>query len=439
MLEKDLNNVKIACVGNQNNMFFGLVRFLRERNYDAHLFLLNNEQPHFLPSCDSFDDKHKNYTHQLDWGSIDTFLKVSSRKIRSSFVGFDVFVATEEAIAFLNKAKIKIDIIFPSGTDLTLKTKVFQIMPYHSRLINPALYFFSKNMLRGFKQACCINQENSQPYYKNILTELGLLSKSYYYGCPMAYTKKFFEPGYDQVMASKSDYFLFFKKLRKENQLLIFYHNRLSWFFPEMNTDPNHNKGTDVLLKGFTNFIKANPGVKAKLIYLSYGKDIEKTRELIQKTNIQDHTIELPLLPKKELLLGLKHSDFGCGQFFTGGLGGGTTWETLAMGKPLLHYLEEDKIKFTGFDSPFPFVNVKNPEDISLVFEDFIAQPDKYRKIGEEAKQWHHRNFEKGSVDKWIELIEVKAQKGSEGLEAFVREKAREQQEKYHATRATSI
>ena len=46
--------IKIACIGNMNNNMFCLVRYLRDKGYDAHLFLVD-EFDHFLPGSDSYN------------------------------------------------------------------------------------------------------------------------------------------------------------------------------------------------------------------------------------------------------------------------------------------------------------------------------------------------------------------------------------------------
>lgn len=41
---------KVALVGNMNNNFFSLIRYLKDKNIQAELFLLNNEMGHFCPN-----------------------------------------------------------------------------------------------------------------------------------------------------------------------------------------------------------------------------------------------------------------------------------------------------------------------------------------------------------------------------------------------------
>lgn len=425
--------MKIICVCNINNMLFGLTRYLRDRDLDVELILLNNEQAHFHPRHDTFTYDYETYTRHVKWGAIDTFLITSVKTIRNDIGNPDFIIATDNAIPFLNKGGYHIDIIFPAGIDLIKKSKVHKIMPWYAKLINPSLYFFSKSYQKGFQNASCINVENTEPVYRNALLEIKSIEKAYYFGCPMVYSPPYHKDRLTSIQFNNPLHEIL-RKIRSANQLMIFNHNRLNW--KSVKDGHYHNKGTDILIKGFAHFVIKYPKINSSLIMFENGYDVEATKELIEDLGIADSIYFLPLSSRKDLLLGLKIADFGSGQFFVGGLGGGTTWETLAIGKPLLHFLDENNASFSNFDSPFPFVNVRTSEEISCVLEDFINQPDKYRKIGEDAKQWYHRNFEKKSVDRWIELINVKDKNGYQGLKAFVQQKAREQREKYDEARA---
>jgi glycosyltransferase involved in cell wall biosynthesis len=412
--------MNVVCVGNMNNMLFGLVRYLRDKGINARLFYLGNEFSHFYPNNDTFDNDFINYCYQVKWGAINTYLRTSVKQIKKDIGKPDFIIASDDGIPFLNKAGYVIDIIFPSGTDLTLKTNVFTTMKWYAKIINPNLYFFSKSYHLGFIKALCINQENSQLYYKDILIKLGIYNKTYYFGCPMVYSKPYF---LNNEFTGQEGLINLFNSIRSRNKLVIFYHNRLNWTGKDFTEE--HHKGTDILIYGFSQLINIKNINDAHLILLEYGQDIEATKKLIDDLGIQDKVSFFSKLPRKDLLFLLKMSDFGCGQFYNGGLGGGTTWEVLAMGKPLLHYLNLNQISFSGFDSPFPFVNVKTPEEICDVLYDFIKTPIKYKEIGIKAREWYIRNFEEGCVNRWIELIEVKQTYGSSGLAKFVKDRVK--------------
>lgn len=417
--------MNVVCVGNMNNMLFGLVRYLRDRNINAHLVYLGNEMPHFYPQHDTFNNDFEKYCKQVKWGAIHTFLHTSAKEIRKDIGEPEFIIATDDGIPFLNKAGYIIDIIFPAGTDLTVKTTVFKRMKWYAKIINPGLYLFSLNYLKGFKKSKCINQENTQKIYREILARLRFQDKSYYFGCPMVYLRNycFGQDNSNVDLLSK-----FIHTIREKNKLIIFYHNRLNWTGNGFSEE--HHKGTDVLIDGFAKFLEKYQRTDAHLVLLEYGHDIEATHDLVKKLNISDYVTFLQKSSRKDLLLCLMQADFGCGQFSSGGLGGGTTWEVLAMGKPLLHYLDESQVRFSGFDSPFPFINVKTPDDICTVLSDFMQNPSKYQEVGKQAKEWYIRNFEEGSVNKWVELIEIKQKYGVEGLAKFVKVKAQEQQQK---------
>ena len=60
--------MRIACIGNMNNMMFTLCRYLRDNGYDANLFCFKDEAVNFLPGTDSFDaDKAEELFSQLGY------------------------------------------------------------------------------------------------------------------------------------------------------------------------------------------------------------------------------------------------------------------------------------------------------------------------------------------------------------------------------------
>ena len=45
--------MKIGIIGNMNNSYFSLARYLRDEGYDCELLIFTDEPEHFDPSCDT--------------------------------------------------------------------------------------------------------------------------------------------------------------------------------------------------------------------------------------------------------------------------------------------------------------------------------------------------------------------------------------------------
>ena len=74
---------KILLIGNQNHNFFSICRYLREKNYDAHLMLMESETIHHLPASDTYDNNFQEFVKEgklsrLPSGFVSTEKKISN-------------------------------------------------------------------------------------------------------------------------------------------------------------------------------------------------------------------------------------------------------------------------------------------------------------------------------------------------------------------------
>ena len=98
-----------------------------------------------------------------------------------------------------------------------------------------------------------------------------------------------FIPQYDDLAnnpyVKDLQWYPFFKKLREENDLIIFSHSRHNGFnlSAEMAI---HQKGNNILIDGVANFVKTHPKVKTKLIFFEYGMDVDASKDLIKAYEI---------------------------------------------------------------------------------------------------------------------------------------------------------
>ena len=407
--------MRVACVGNINNMLFVLCRYLRDAGLDCDLLLFNNEMDHFLPSNDSFDENYTSYTKVLEWGDINSFDSTSSEKITSDLQSYDFIIATQ-APAFFHKAGINIDVYFPAGGDLFHTPFIKDNLGWYAKLRQPKLIKYLVAHKKGIQQSIVINQEPFSEPYKSSLVKLEA-KNVYYFGCPLVYQNMYRNDGtssYSSQMKQR------FNEIRKKSDLMVFHQARQLWKVKDEGSHPS--KGSNNLIEGFAKSVVANPTLSFSLALLEYG-DVNESKELIKNLGIKEHVYWMEKMPRKELMYGLSIADFGCGEFDPGCIGGLTTWESLAVGTCLLHYMNESMVKFDEFTKVYPFINVKDPNKIAAVLNNFITQPDRYKAIGESGASWYQENFQKICLNKWIELIEVKRRLGIDGLKEFVNSK----------------
>lgn len=397
--------MKVALIGNMNNSFFSLTRYLRDRGIDARLLLLKNEHPHFHPSHDTFDLSYQNYTRQLGWGDLQSFFKIPQRKIRDDLEEYDFIIGCNSVPAFLHKINRRIDLFLPYGSDFY----ELPFLPYHLR--NPLKklkYYFQYNKFhraqrKGIQEAWFINRENVLPFSKKILKKLNLYNNVCYFGQPAVYDTIY---SLDKIkhFYDRSAWYHEFKKIRDDFNIVIFNHSRHIW---KTHIDGHSYKGNDVLIRSINKFVKENPGIKVCLILFEYGPDVDASKILINELKIEENVRWFPLMSRKEIFIGLSLSDLGTGQFSFGAIVCGTILEALAIGKPVLHYKDLTLSGPKGlFD--YPYIQVRTENDICEALHDYYQNPSKYQEIGREGGRWYNNNYARKCVDKYVQLIEAK-------------------------------
>ena len=112
---------------------------------------------------------------------------------------------------------------------------------------------------------------------------------------------------------------------------------------------------------------------------------------------------------RKEILALLSHCDAGVGQFGVdpGMIWGGTGWEVLAAGRPLLqtvNFTDEEFRRTFGSELP-PILDVRGPEDVARHVEGLALRREVSADIGRRAQEWFNAHNGIGLAKKWLELI----------------------------------
>lgn len=390
--------MKVALLGNMNNLFFATTRHLRAAGVDAHLFLFDDTPSHFHPSQDTFSLDYQSYTTALPYGTWTTFSSTPASAIAEATRGFDFLIGTGTAPALLHRAGKKLDVFLAYGEDLLFfpgwlgipdrktLTTVFTL-PYHQR--------------RGIREAAvCIGM--TSPRDDALYAKLGIRGKRVTAPVPLLCSLEF-SPEKMPEYFDRSHFYKYFKELRDSADLLVFSHSRIV-----IDKTVNY-KGTEKLIAGFASFVKRHPELRTKLAIVEYGPDIARARELIQSLGVAEHVRWFPLMARKEALLGLSLADIACGEFGYSWLFGGAITECIAMGKPMLHYREDSD--FAPSDL-FPILPAKSAEDIAAQLERWIHDREAVLKVGRDAKSFFDRTLIDAGVNTLVALIEEKRTTG---------------------------
>ena len=393
--------MKVGCLGNMNNMLFCLVRHLRDRGIDAHLVLQPDELPQFHPSQDSFTLEYQAYTAQAPWKG--QFLEVPARQISEFLAQFDFLVVTGILLAYVHRAGRRADVYFPHGSDLFKWPFVPRTMRWDQRVRSRSVVAMFEAHRAGIRQAGVINQEDRNPFYQQALARLGVEERTVYFGTPMVYSAPFQGRALDEAR-HRAAWYHEFAAIRDRSRVMVINHARQQW----RTTTDCPSKGSDRLIRGFAEFVRRRHSEPATLVLFEYGDDVADSKALVDALGVQASVRWMPLMARKEIMLGVSAADFGCGEFHEGCIGGGTSWEVLALGKPLLHYIDQANVNFDSFTGPYPVFSVREPADIAAVLEDQLARPEHYRRTGEDGRRWFEENLVGRSVNTYLELIRAK-------------------------------
>jgi len=391
-------------------MLFTLTRCLIDAGVDATLLLQNNELWQFHPSYDTFDFSFRDFTAYLDWGDPTSFHEVSPARIRESLADFDFLIGINTAPAFCHKAGRFLDLFIPHGNDLYKLPRVHTKMRWDQRLRQPRAVRFFEAQRQGIRETWVTNHEDSHPEFQKILREVGIEKQTYYFGFPMVYPE-IYAPGRIELNYDRSAWYREFKAVRDANEFLVFNGNQQMWtvpYEPDRTFLDDVHKGTDRLLKGYALFLKRRPLLRAQMFQFEYGPDVRASQQLINELGIADRVTWFPTLARKELMVALSLSDCGCGQFFNGCVGGGTTWEVLTSGKPLLHYRRPSLPVPGRFSGDFPHFNVLAPDEIAEAFEKIVDHPQEAREMGFAGVKWYRQNLVEGPVSEILNMISLK-------------------------------
>jgi glycosyltransferase involved in cell wall biosynthesis len=393
--------MKVALLGNMNNMFFAAARHLRHAGVDVHLFLFNDTPPHFHPGQDSFSLDYQSYTTTLPYGSWQSFHRSRPEALAEDTRGYDFLIGTGTAPALAHRAGKKLDVFFPYGEDIVYLPFWAGLPTRASGLLNPLTLRHHQRM--GIRETPIYMGVRS-PRDDALYAKLGKLQGTRVVALIPTLCSLEFAPEKLPTYYAQSTYYEPFKRLRDEADLLVFSHNRVA-----IEKTVNY-KGTEKLLEGLASFVKRHPELRTRLALIEYGPDVARARRLVESLGIVENVRWFPLMPRKETLLGLSMADIACGEFGYSWLVGGTISECIAMGKPMLHYREDSDFLPSEL---FPVLPSKTADDISAQLERWVTDREAVIEIGRQGKIYYDQSLVDVGVQTLLGLIEEKKTYGN--------------------------
>lgn len=397
---------RVALIGNMNNNFFAITRYLRDEGYDAHLFYKLAEE-HFQPKADSLSLAYSNYCHEVNWDS--EYSEENRSRILEDLNSFDFFIGQGDEAALAHFAGINFNVYYPYGSDFYkyawLPQEYTFLQKVYMRIIKKIPFSVSNNGTAAkYIRSTIVNANHVFLDYTNEKYEAKLLNlnlKGKYANIPMPfiYFKQYETDNFDVHWKSQID------AIRNENDLILLYHGRQEWKKAlEYKNNDFTSKNTHHLIEGFAQFCKDFPKNKAKLIMLEYGGDVFNSKKLISELQIEEKVIWFPKMYRKDIMYLIKNVDVCSGEFNLSYLTFGTIIEAMTMGKPVIHY-REDQL-YTHYPELYPMYKARESVEISnSLREAYLNKEDREQK-GKEAMDWVKKYFIQEPLKALVNIIE---------------------------------
>ena len=381
--------MKIGIIGNMNNSYFSLARYLRDEGYNCELLIFKNEPEHFDPSFDTFTNNYKSYCKKLTWGDPANFLSQDLSIVKKDLEPYNFLIGNGPAPGYAARVGRKLDIFIPYGYDL-------YSLPFY-RLVHPfrmlSYFQMAHYQKKGIKESRFILFDRTNKAFEKIFETLAHNGERIISPAPMLYHKDYEnrssaieDPVLDRV-----------KKIRAENEILFVQHARQIW---KKAPDKWSYKGNDLLIKGYQKFVFQFPNVKAKLILFEYGENVDHTKKLIDELQLNEAVEWLPRMPRNKLMQVLYASDLIIGELHHSWLSYGVALEALCAGKPFMHKRIDEEFK-NDYDRLYPMIYADSVETVFEGLKKTLLNKTEMQIIGDGGKQW----FYKYCVDRPVEEI----------------------------------
>jgi glycosyltransferase involved in cell wall biosynthesis len=148
---------------------------------------------------------------------------------------------------------------------------------------------------------------------------------------------------------------------RSGDELVILHPSRLDWKATDDRADRVSGKANDRFIRALATFLSESTR-PVRLLMVDTGPDKDLARTMIDDLGIGSRVEWLAPMPRAELLQAMRDADVVVDQFEVGGFGG-TAWEAMSMGTPVLMYLQPNST-LLGWDVAPPVLNAFTEEDI---------------------------------------------------------------------------
>ncbi len=371
--------MKIGVIGNMNNMSYCLTRYLMDEGYDCEQLIFDNEPEHFHPSCDSYEDGFNKYIKKLNWGDAGNFLKQDMSQVEADLKPYDFLIGCGTAPAYVNRINRRLDIFIPYGADLYSLPFLKIVHPVRMLAYTATGYYQRK----GIRETPYLIFDRANTGFEKVFTKLKYKGRRITCAAPSIYHKEYAREKLRKISA-KSPLATQLQQLRRENDIIILQYVRQVW---KPIRDKWSLKGNDLLIKGYAEFLKKYPAVTSKLVLFEYGVQVNETKDLIRELAIENHVVWLPKMSRKNLVHFIEIADLVVGELHHSWLTYCVVFETLCIGKPLLHKRNDEEFE-DAYPDLYPMLHAFSAETVLDGLSQLVDNKEAVQKIADESHKW---------------------------------------------------
>ena len=392
--------IKVALIGNMNNNFFSIMRYLRDLDIDAHLFMYESELALFKPENDTYYiEEYQEYIHTLPIKfSVKGLLFLKEKEIKEALEEYNFFIGSGLIPAIFFKLGIPLDIFIPH--DDAIEYTINHELTYKNFLKIIAWKYVISLQTKGLKyNTKKLITSGIQEIMLDSIKRLELSDK---------YVKKYLLMVYREKLHKSKELEEIIEVFNKYD-FIIFSHTRHIWhkkWITNELMEKYGGKGLDKLIIAYANFIKKNPNSNALLVFFEYGVDVDEAKAIIKEHNIEKHVLWLKQMPRKDILQLIDYADIVV-DALSATMWGGVGWEALSRGKVLMQNIEQtDKEYEEEMGHPIPFIMRANSvEQVEEHLNNFINDQEYYAIKAKENSSWFDQYAGIGLAKEYKELI----------------------------------
>jgi len=177
---------------------------------------------------------------------------------------------------------------------------------------------------------------------------------------------------------------------RLDADLLFFFPTRQDWVEGTGYAD----KSNDVFFRAMAKLRVS--GYRIGVVCCNWGRNVAQSKELISFLGLKAHVEWMPPLPIIPFERMCMAADIVADQFKLGAFGG-VVFKAMAVGAPILTYLNQDLLK-AQYPALPPVINCHTVEEIFEQVQGMIREPVLLKSMGEKSREWISAHHAKGDT-----------------------------------------